>query len=346
VYIRTLFPPFPPLSPVTSADLGFVWAEFAYRAPYVEMWTASVEREVGRGVKLEADYLGSEGHHLVGRVWENAPYPDDPGNPTPVSARIPYPNLGLILDHPFAFNSNYNALELKVEHSGPSLTLLASYTWSHSLDDKSSDAGINGDTSSNGVLNQYNWRLDYGTSSFDVTHRFVGSFVYALPLGKGKAFGGGANKLTDLLIGGWQTNGILTLQTGLPFSVGASDLGFVNQNFDQRANVVGNPYPSGFQKSINEWFNTAAFAQPALAYFGDSGRNILRAPGLVNLDFSFFKNIPLGEHVHWQGRIEAFNVLNHANFGPPNNYQNSTTFGSIGSAAAGRILQVAMKVIW
>jgi hypothetical protein len=346
VYINTLYPKFPPLSPVTSADLGFVWDEAPYRAPYVEMWTASVEHEVGRGFKLEADYLGSEGHHLVGRVWENAPYPDDPANPTPVSARIPYPNLSAMLDHPFAFNSNYNALELKAEHSGRSLTLLASYTWSHSLDDKSSDAGINGDTSSNGVMDQYNWRLDYATSSFDVQQRFVGSFVYSLPFGKGRAFGGSANKLTDLLIGGWQTNGILTVQSGLPYSIAASDLGFVNQNYDQRANVAGNPYPSGFQQSINEYFNTAAFSQPGLGYFGDSGRNILRAPGLVNLDFSLFKNIPLGEHLHWQGRLESFNVLNHANFGTPNNNENSATFGSIGSAAPGRIVQVAMKLIW
>ena len=91
VNIGTLFPPVPALAPVNSADLGFVWAEDKLRIPYMEMWTGSVEHEIGPGVKLEADYLGSAGHHLVGRTWENAPYPDDPANPTPASARIPTP---------------------------------------------------------------------------------------------------------------------------------------------------------------------------------------------------------------------------------------------------------------
>ena len=345
VNIGTLFPAAAPFAPVTSADLGFVWAEDKLRIPYLEMWTASVEHEIG-GVKLEADYLGSAGHHLVGRAWENAPVPDNPANPTPASARVPYPNLGTMLGHPFAFNSNYNALEVKLEHSGPSLTVAASYTFSHSLDDKSDDAGINGDSSGNGPMDQYNWRLDYASSSFDVRNRFVGSFVYDLPFGKGKALMGHANTFANLLLGGWQVNGILTLQSGLPYSVTASDLGFVNQNYGQRADVAGNPYPSGFHQSINEYFSTAAFAQPALGYFGNSGRDILRAPGIANLDFSLFKNIPLGERLRWQTRLEAFNVLNHANFGFPNSNIDSSSVGAISSASPGRILQLAMKLIW
>ncbi len=104
------------------------------RIPYVEMWSTSIERSLGRGIKLEADYLGSAAHHLVGRVWANAPYPYDAAHPSPASARVPYPNIGAILDHPFAFNSNYNALSVKVEHRGEALTMLASYTWSHSLE--------------------------------------------------------------------------------------------------------------------------------------------------------------------------------------------------------------------
>jgi hypothetical protein len=152
--------------------------------------------------------------------------------------------------------------------------------------------------------------------------------------------------VTDLLAGGWQVNGILTLQTGAPYSVSASDLQFINQNYGQRADVVGNPSPSGFHKTIYEYFNRNAFAQPALGYFGNSGRDILRAPGTENLDFSLFKNIPLGERLKWQTRLEAFNVLNHANFGRPDSNVASTTFGVLRNASAGRILQVAMKMIW
>jgi Carboxypeptidase regulatory-like domain len=346
VNIGSLFPPTAPFAPVTSANLGFAWLQSKMRIPYLQMWTASLEHQLTRNTTVEADYLGSAGHHLVGRVWANAPYPYNPANPSPASARVPYPNIGAILDHPFAFNSNYNALSLKAEHRSGALTMLATYTWSHSLDNKSSDAGINGESSGNGPMNQYNWRLDYSSSSFDVTHRFVGSFVYALPIGKGKTFLANAGTLTDLLIGGWQVNGILTLQTGLPYSVTASDIQFLNQNYGQRADLVGNPNPSGFHRTISQYFNRDAFAQPALGYFGGSGRNILRAPGTENLDFSLFKNIPLGERVTWQTRLEAFNVFNHANFGIPDSNVDSKTFGVIRSASAGRILQVAMKMVW
>ncbi len=195
-------------------------------------------------------------------------------------------------------------------------------------------------------MNQYNWRLDYASSSFDVQHHVVGSFVYALPIGKGKAILGNSGRMTDLLLGGWQANGIVSLQTGLPFSVTASDVQFLNQNYGQRANLVGDANPSGFHKTINQYFNTQAFGQPALGAFGNSGRNILRAPGTANLDFSLFKNIRFGERVTLQTRLEAFNVFNHANFGFPDTNVDSPTFGVIRSASSGRILQVAMKIIW
>jgi len=245
-----------------------------------------------------------------------------------------------------SFNSNYNAMVLKLERRGPELTLLATYTWSHSLDNKSSDSGINGDPSGNGPMNQYNWRLDYASSTFDVRHNFVGSFVYQLPFGKSKAFLGNAGTLTNLLIGGWQANGIVTLRSGLPYTVTASDLGFINQNFAQRADLVGNPNPPGFKRSIDKYFDKTAFAQPALGRFGAAGRNILRGHGMTNVDLSLFKNIPLDERLKLQIRLEAFNAFNHANFGFPNANINSASVGAIGYAAPGRILQVAMKLIW
>jgi hypothetical protein len=311
-------------------------------------------------VKLEVDYLGSEGHHLTGRAWESAPTPYDPNNPSPASARIPYPNLPTILGHPFEFASNYNALELKAEHEDHNLTFLTSYTWSHSLDNKSSDAGINGDTSGNGPMDEYNWRLDYSTSSFDIQQRFVGSLVYPLPFGKGKYLFGNANKVTDLLIGGWQSNGILTLQSGMPFSIGASDVNFLNEGYGQRANIVGNPNSAGAVsanptcqapsqiRTVSAWFNPCAFVNPGLGQFGNSGRDSVRGPHYTNLDFSLFKNVPLGDRVTWQTRGEAFNTFNHTNFGLPNNGLPSGApyFGALGSVNPGRIVQVAMKLIW
>jgi len=140
----SLFPTAAVAAPVTSAQLGFLFIQTARtHTPYMQDWQLSVEHEVFPGWKAEVDYLGSKGTHLLGRVWENAPTKWDPANPTPVSARIPYPNIGLILDHFFDFYSNYNALQTKLEHSGRAYSAILSYTYAHSLDDKSSEAGIN-----------------------------------------------------------------------------------------------------------------------------------------------------------------------------------------------------------
>ena len=349
----SLFPPTPALAPVTSAQLGFLFISTArVHTPYMQDWQLSVEREVFPGWKAEADYLGSKGTHLLGRVWENAPTKYDPLNPTPASARVPYPNIGFILDHFYDFYSNYDALQAKLEHSGSAYSAILSYTYSHSLDDKSSEAGINGDTSGNGPQNEYDFNADYSSSSFDITHSFVGSVTADFPFGKGRRFLAGSSRALDTLVGGWQINGIVTMRTGFPFSVAATDINFINQGFGQRADVVGNPKAGGFSKGVNEWFNTSSFVQPAMGDYGNSSRDILRAPGVENVDASFFKSISLIDRLNLQTRFEGFNLFNHTNLGFPNATvpQSATlpnpSYGVIGSAAPGRIIQVAMKFIW
>ncbi len=142
-------------------------------------------------------------------------------------------------------------------------------------------------------------------------------FFYNLPFGQGQLIGGGSNGAVKALIGGWQFNGIATLQGGFPFTVTANDHGFVNEAYALRADTVPNVSSAGFHKSIGQWFNTAAFAQPPDGYFGDSSRNALRSPGVANLDLSFFKNIQV-ERLNIQLRFESFNALNHPEFGFPN----------------------------
>jgi hypothetical protein len=150
-------------------------------------------------------------------------------------------------------------------------------------------------------------------------------------------------------LGGWQINGIATFQGGQPNSIFSYDtndlLGLLAQNM-LHADVVGN-WRSGFHQSIAEWFNTSAFQAPAPGLFGNTGRDIVRNPDLVNWDMSLFKNIPLyGERVHLQLRGEAFNAFNHTQFGAPDNYMFDQTFGVVGSANPGRVVQVAAKVIF
>ncbi len=153
--------------------------------------------------------------------------------------------------------------------------------------------------------------------------------------------------LVDAMLGGWQVNGIATFQGGFPFSIAASDLGFVNQAFAERANKIGDPYPSGFHKGLGQWFNTAAFAQPAPGEFGNSSRNVIRGPGINSWNLSLFKNFRLSERARLQFRLESFNAFNHPHFGIPDQNVNSGTFGVISTLNAhlpARRNQIAVRV--
>jgi hypothetical protein len=226
--------------------------------------------------------------------------------------------------------SNYHALDVKVEHRGTDLTFLGVYTWSKGLDVKSAVAGVSGDAAGwSGYQDNHHARADYGLSSYDVGQRLALSFAYNIPVGRGKAALTNASKVVDTVLGGWQVNGIATFQGGFPFTITATDLGFVNHSFGERADLVGNPNPSGFNKSIDRWFNTQAFAQPGPGEYGNSGRNIVRAPGVNNWNLSLFKNFKVSERVRLQFRLESFNAFNHPVFGVPDAHVNSSTFGII-----------------
>ena len=142
-------------------------------------------------------------------------------------------------------------------------------------------------------------------------------------------------------------NGIYTWQRGFPITVTAQDLGGVLDTFGtNRADVVGDPNPSGFNPSIDQWFNTAAFAQPALGNFGTVGRNTMRAPNTNNLDFALFKNFELPRSMRIQFRLESFNAFNHPQFNAPDTSVSSPRFGVIGSAKPGRINQLGLKFLF
>src|SRR4029453_6686896 len=154
-------------------------------------------------------------------------------------------------------------------------------------------------------LNNSRPELDRGRSDFDVDHRLVGSFVYNLPFGKGEKFASSASGVKNAIVGGWQVNGIVTLQRGFPITITAADAGGLNDSFGtNRADIVGDPYPDGFNKSIDAWFNTGAFAQPAPGRFGSIGRNTLRGPGIKNLDRALFTKFDVARGSRLQFRFE------------------------------------------
>ena len=371
-----LFPPVP-LHQVNVAQDGsqffaVIISEFP-RNPYVQQWSLSLQRELARNTTLEVNYVGNHGTHLLNRtnIGQGLP-PADPtacdpstgGDPTsgdcPASARRPFQNITSslgFLDSQWNGSSTYNAGNVKFEKRSSSLAMVAVYTWAKSLDDKSAAAGVGGTNAFAGHMNENDPKLDHGLSDFDVNHRFVTSLVYKLPFGRGKRFGGNINKAADLALGGWQVTGITTFQKGFPFSVLANDNFGLLTTFTQRANLVSGCNPnSGFHKSINEWFNTACFTQPLAGQFGNSGRNIIRGPGINNWDTGIGKDFRFTERIGFQFRAEAFNVFNHSQYGydpstattigaPIDNNPNDLgRYGQVIAARPGRILQFGGKL--
>ena len=365
--------------------------------PYVQQWSLSAQREIARNTTLEVNYVGNKGTHLLNRINIGQPLPPpdpaacDPltgGDPTnvvslcPVSSRRPFQNITSslgFLDSEYNGYSSYNAGNVKVEHRSNSLALLSVYTWAKSLDDKSAAAGVGSTNAFAGHMDEHNPRLDYGRSDFDVDHRFVNSLVYQLPIGRGKRYGSGMNKALDAAVGGWQLTAITTFQRGFPFSILCNDANSLLLSFTQRCTQVGDPYPSGFHKDIKHWFNNTlstdganpsangtcaaanlsgvAFCQPLSGQFGNSGRDIIRGPGINNWDMGIGKDFRFTEKVSFQFRAEAFNVFNHHQYGfdpftstgigaPVGDNPLSPGFGEVQAAHPGRIIQLGGKIVF
>ena len=359
---NNLFPSLSTLGPVTPAALSFLQIAATKKLdPYIGDWSFGVQREVLKNTILDVDYTGNKGTHLNIRTNPNQPIEcvlvQPPGNgcQATVMQRMAYQNLGFLVYEGWNGYSNYNAMDVKLEHRGTDLSVLAAYTWSKSMDPKSAAAAVGGDVAGwSGPQDSHDIAADYARSDYDVGQRIAVSVIYKLPIGTGKAVAGTANHFENALIGGWQVNGIGIAQGGFPFPISANDINFVNQCYSERANQVGKPYPSGFHKSISEWFNPTAFAQPEEGAFGNSPRNVIRAPGIANIDFSLFKNFKAGEHFDIQFRYESFNFLNHPQFAQPDasvdDYNADSTlnhFGVISSQAnAGRENQFALKILF
>jgi hypothetical protein len=342
--------------------------------PYVQQWSASVQRELTPNTTLEVNYVGNKGTHTLDRVNINQPTP--PAHPAlcqlsptagdcPIIPRRPLQNFTSangVLDSRWVGWSNYNAGNIKLEKRSRDLALVVVYTYAKSMDDKSAAAGIGATNGFAGHMDEHNPRRDYARSDFDVGQRFVASYVYNLPIGHGKKVLNDASKPVDALVGGWSITGIATFQQGFPFSVLANDSFGLLNTFTQRADIIGNPQ-SGFTKSPSQWFNTAAFRQPLAGAFGTSGRNILRGPGINNWDMGVAKSISLYERINLQLRLESFNTFNHTQYGIDPSQPGvgpgqagldtqvndqapsaNTNFGRIISARPGRILQLGAKI--
>ncbi len=332
------------LFPVSAGvGIGILTDDPFARTPYVQQWSLGVQRDLPRDIILEVLYAGSAGHKLNRRVDVNqATLPATPGDP--LAPRRPYPSLGSVLQAQNTAWSNYHSLQARLEKRvSKSLYFLAVYTFSKSLDTSSNNPEVPQD--------QRNQAAEYGLSGFDQRQRFVFSSSWVLPFGKGQRFAS-SNSVVNQIMGGWQFNSIVTISSGIPFTVGVggtdrSQTGTFAGGF-QRANIVGpdnGNLPRG-ERSVDRWFNTAAFQVAPLGTFGNSGRNIVIGPGTQNFDLSLFKDIRFTERFTLQFRSEFFNAFNKAQFNLPVADPTSPAFGQITSVRPAREIQFGLKFMF
>ena len=243
---------------------------------------------------MEVNYIGTHGSNLLMRRNIAQAFLFDPSNPQSVAARKPFPNFVTYIDSDWSGRSSYNALNAKIEHRGVGAILTFAYTYAKSTDSKSAAAGIgaSGFNGWQGFLDNHDPERDYGLSDFDVDHRLVGSFVYNLPFGSGEKFAGDATGVKNAVVGGWQVNGIYTWQRGFPITIHGRRSRRPQRHVRHQPGRSGGD-PNTGERTVNRWFNTAAFAQPAPGALGNLGRNTERGPGVNNLDLALFKNFPL-----------------------------------------------------
>lgn len=324
--------------------------ETGRRAGYTHMFNLGYQRELGMGFLVEISFLGNLSHKQPsGNLSINQVTPQRLEEVirlgrTPTQSDRPFPQFSNVsLQGPSLGDVRYYAGVARLERRfANGYSILGTYTWARAFNNYT-DGGSLGDDE--GFSDFYNRRADWGPTGNDVRHRFTMTSVYDLPVGKGKRFL--ANHWLGRIVGDWSLGGLLTLQSGEPFTVSTQ----VNNTFvfsagAQRADVLRNPNLPNNQKSLNRWFDTDAFRQPAQFRFGNQGVNILRADGLINLDLSILRNFPIGEDKKLQFRGEFFNITNHPNFGGPGSTLNGPGFGIVASAGPARRIQFGVRFVF
>jgi len=325
------------------------------RAPYMQSWNFSIQRELRPNLALDLAYAGTKGTKLYTPGSNlNQLRPEDLGPPSRFGGltsqqRRPYPEFLNIAYNTFGVSSIYHSLQAKLEQRfSRGLGYLISYTWSKSLDNGSGlFPGDNPNVSSSFRLqNLYDMRGERSISADDQAHRFVASYTYELPWGPGRAYLN-SNSVWAKALGSWQIGGIALLRGGLPFGVDSTQNTTDSQGGRQRANRIGNGRLDRDQRSLNRHYELTAFVNPPQYTFGNSPRNVLRAPGLVNFDLMLAKNFYLTERARLDFRAEAFNLLNTPAFGFPGATIGTPQFGVISATLSGtdaRVIQFALKM--
>jgi Carboxypeptidase regulatory-like domain len=325
------------------------------KVPYSEQWNLSIERQFKANTLLSVSYVGNQDHRLLAITPFNSANPAEclaeaavtPGSCGPDNdnqTRPLWPYLGGDSLQSTIGNSNYNALEINLRHTGAHQSFLIGYTWSRSMDDSSS---IGEEVLANDL------HYTYALSAYDVPQSFVASYRVDLPFDT-------LFRRSNWMTTGWSVTGITRFATGFPVTLqdqnddsllGTNPNG-VNNNYIDLPDCSAGPLEINTNgRNGVPAFNTALFSRPALGTLGTCPRRFFHGPGINNWDLTLQKLIPVSEGKRIQIRVEAFNAFNHAQFygnpitGAPavNGSIGSPAFGDIENSAAPRLFQIGAK---
>ncbi len=337
--------------------------------PYTQQFNATVQRQIDSWL-FDAGYIGTRGIHQWISISGDQIAPQYLPLGTALNVQLPNPFVGLIttgslatptvsrgqLLRPFpqytgiTFNTassaqmKYDALELKAEHRfAKGFTTFTTFTWSKNL----GNTGIRYYQASP-IQNAYDLTQERSLSPIDIPKVLKAGYVWDLPVGKGRLLANSLPKAADLLIGGWQLNGTITVQSGLPLAI-AVPTNTINFGAGQRPNNNGHSaaLPSG-QQTQNQMFNTSVFSQPAAFTFGNTGPYSpdLRGAKTNVWNASVFKNFHIGERVRAEFRFESYNIFNHPIWATPGSTLNTASFGVSPQKTGNRTAQVALKLVF
>nr|MDQ3010610.1 hypothetical protein [Acidobacteriota bacterium] len=296
---------------------------------------------------VEATYFGSAGVKLRRLQTYNQTRPSQLAN---TNLSRPFPKFGGFQVMNAPSHSSYHALYLKVQQRfAHGLSFLASYAYSKSIDNGSGIRTTDGDSLT--PSNDYNLQLERGLSAFDFRQRLTTSWLWDIPVGKGRRFLSDSRAL-DLILGGWQLGGILTLQDGFPFTVLCGPGNIQNGGGVCYPDSTGaNPNLPDDQKLRTRFFNTDAYVDriPATGdfRFGTTGRNSVIGPGIISFDASINKKFNFTETTYLEFRTEVFNAPNHPIWSPPGNTLRTTNYGVITSTKIdSRQIQFGLKLVF
>ena len=303
------------------------------RTPYSEQWNLTVQRQLMDDMTVDIGYVGNANKRQVGYDPINAALTPGPG---PIQPRRLMPAYGDLDGGNNKFNSMYNSMRVNlVKRFSKGLQLNANYTWGRSMTNSSSLAEA-------AVQDPYNLRQEWARASIDLRQIFQLAYVYELPFGKGKMFGRNWNSFMNGVFGGWSAEGITRAQTGAPLNPRINqDRANVGRTY-QRPNATGLD-PNNGPKTVDQWFNTAAFALPTLYTYGTSGAFVVDAPGRYNWDLALQKDFRIVEGQTLQFRMESYNLPNSVSLGNPNMALDGNGFGQVTSATSARQLQFALR---